>query len=208
MPVINALLAQARAQGQQWFFATGDVGTDGCQDGTGVLSAGWPASAPNAVGVGGEQIATDGTEQAWGDPSNGGGGGGGPSETFDKPAYQVGVTPNDNSRDTPDVVALAGSPGVVQIDSGKPTASEGTSAAAPLWAAMWALIDQSQGGKGLPTGLEKLYKLGKAGTGFRDITIGSNAGGTTPGFPAGPGYDLATGLGAPDLQTLIAAWGN
>jgi kumamolisin len=209
MPVINALLKQAKAQGQQWFFASGDAGTDGCQDGAGnkIISAGWPASSPFAVGVGGEQLASDGSEQAWGE-KGGGGGGGGPSESFDKPAYQMGVTPDDGARDEPDVVALAGYPGVMQIANGKLTGSAGTSAAAPMWAAMWALIDQSQGGKGLPTGLENLYKLAGAGTGFRDITAGTNGDGTTPGFPAVAGFDLATGWGAPNLTTLIAGWNN
>jgi kumamolisin len=207
MPVVNALLQQAKAQGQIWFFASGDSGTDGCRDGAGnkILSAGWPASSPYAIGVGGEQLAVDGTEQAWG-ATGGGGGGGGPSESLDKPAFQVGVTPNDGARDEPDVVALAGSPGVLQVQSGQLSGSEGTSAAAPMWAAMWALLDQSQGGKGLPNGIERLYVLGKSGTGFRDIIKGTNGDGTTPGFPALKGFDLATGWGAPNLSGLIAAW--
>ena len=67
MPVMNALFAQAQAEGQQWFFASGDTGTDGCRDGTGnkILSAGWPASSPYVVGVGGTTSTTGTTEIAW-----------------------------------------------------------------------------------------------------------------------------------------------
>jgi subtilase family serine protease len=213
MPVLNALFAQAKAQGQQWFFAAGDSGTDGCRDGAGnkILSVGWPASSPFVVGVGGEQVSAQGAEQAWGGPNGGGGGGGGgQSESFDKPAFQAGVGPfaNDGARDEPDVAALAGPPGVTIIAGGMPNTVEGTSAAAPMWAGMWALIDQARGGKGLPSGLEQLYLLGKAGKGFRDLRAGNNGDGSTPGFAAGPGYDLATGWGAPDVTKLIASWGN
>jgi hypothetical protein len=74
---------------------------------------------------------------------------------------------------------------------------------------MWAVIDQHQGGNGLPKGLESLYALGKAGKGFRDVAQGANVGpggrGTT-GYPAGTGYDLASGWGSPLLAQLIASW--
>ena len=66
MTVMNALFAQAQAESQQWFFAAGDSGTDGCRDypadangqatgpgGNKVVSAGWPSSSPYAVSVGG-----------------------------------------------------------------------------------------------------------------------------------------------------------
>ncbi len=70
--VLNSLFMQAKAGGQAWFIASGDNGTDGCQDGstTGVLSVDWPASSPYVFGVGGTQIKS-GVEQAW---FSGGGG--------------------------------------------------------------------------------------------------------------------------------------
>ncbi|MGZ3429752.1 MAG: S53 family peptidase, partial [Polyangia bacterium] len=116
MAVMNTLFEQAQAEGQQWFFASGDTGTDGCRDGAGNkhITAGWPTSSPYIIGVGGTMIGSDGTEVAW----NGNtaaqelAGGGGPSEVFTKPAYQVGKTPNDNARDTPDFSAIAGGAGV------------------------------------------------------------------------------------------------
>src|SRR6185369_11348168 len=113
--VINTLFEQALAEGQTWFFASGDTGTDACRDGSGNkhLDAGWPGSSPFAVGVGGTMIGTGGVEVTWNENATGGGaGGGGPSEIFSKPAYQQGKTPADGARDTPDLSAIAGGGGV------------------------------------------------------------------------------------------------
>lgn len=181
MPVLNAILAQAKAAGQTWFFASGDNGTDGCRNGPGntVASVGWPASSPYAVGVGGTDIAATPTttpitgEQVWNEfdlnmngyfgDTFGGGGGGGVSEAQLKPAFQTGVGPgaSDGSRDEPDVSALGGSPGVELLITNPQTGAveatniAGTSAATPMWAGMWALIAQAKGFTTLPNGLEK-----------------------------------------------------
>jgi kumamolisin len=197
---------QAKAQGQTWFFASGDNGTDDCQDGSGnhTLNTEWPASSPSAVGVGGTNISLPSfTETAWN------GGGGGQSEVFTKPDYQIGVGPypNDGVRDVPDIAAVAGSPGIAVYQGGGVGAAEGTSAATPIVAAIWSLLDQSQGGKGLTNFHERIYALGKAGsTGFHDITSGSNPGPGTKGYSAVPGYDLATGWGTPNLKELVNQW--
>jgi kumamolisin len=205
MPILNALFAQARAEGQQWFFASGDTGSDGCRDGNGnkILSAGWPASSPNVVGVGGTTIGA--TETAWT------GGGGGVSESLDKPAYQMNVTPNDSSRDEPDVAAVAGGSGVAIVDNGAQTGVGGTSAATPIWAGIYAnlLQQKAPAGKGFTNALEQIYTLGKAAKGFHDITTGTQVGpsGTgTGGYSAAAGYDLVTGWGTPNLATLITNW--
>ena len=240
MPVLNAMLAQAKAAGQTWFFAAGDAGTDGCRNGPGntIVSAGWPASSPYVVGVGGTDILKTPTttpitgEQVWNENDNkdgeyfgvtfGGAGGGGVSEVQAKPAFQTGVGPGagDSSRDEPDVSALGGSPGVEifvtpqgQAQAAEPIA--GTSAATPMWAGMWALIAQAKGLTSITNGLEQIYALGKAdqtlttGQSFNDITIGNNGGpGDEPtgGYPAGKGYDLATGWGTPNVPAIIANW--
>ncbi len=219
MPVMNALFAQARAQGQQWFFAAGDTGSDGCRDndpqyggtpGTNkILSAGWPASSPYVVGVGGTQVLDATTEMLWD------GSGGGVSESFDKPAYQTGLTPSDSSRDEPDVAALAGGSGVAIVSNGRAGAVGGTSAATPIWAGVYAVLLQQKApaGKGFTNALERFYQLGSAKKGFTDIVPdpngttqlgpGENAGG---GYPAAAGYDLVTGWGTPNLTSLIANW--
>ena len=207
MPILNALFAQARAEGQQWFFASGDTGSDGCRDKTGnkILSAGWPASSPNVVGVGGTTVSSATAETAWT------GAGGGVSESLDKPAYQTGVTPADSSRDEPDVAAIAGGSGVIIYDQGSQTSVLGTSAATPIWAGVYANLLQAKApaGKGFTNALEQFYTLGKNGKGFHDITTGTQVGpsGTgTGGYSAKAGYDLVTGWGTPNLTDLVANW--
>lgn len=71
----------------------------------------------------------------------------------------------------------------------------GTSAVAPLWAGLIALLNQSAGA---PLGFahSRLYQLlGSAA--FRDITTGNNG-----SYSAGPGWDACTGLGSPDGTAL------
>jgi kumamolisin len=76
----------------------------------------------------------------------------------------------------------------------------GTSAVAPLWAALVALINQ---GRGKPLGYLNplLYKAGTQG--FRDITSGTNG-----AFTAGPGWDTCTGLGSPKGDALLQLLGT
>ncbi|HEY1587123.1 MAG TPA: S53 family peptidase [Polyangia bacterium] len=212
MPVMNSMFMQAKAEGQQWFFASGDSGTDGCRDGSGnkIISAGWPASSPYVVGVGGTGVQTGTTEIVWdwGD-AFGGATGGGASESLDKPAFQMGVTPADGARDEPDVAALAGAPGVVVVLDGAQGGFGGTSAATPMWAGAWALLEQGKGHKTITNGVETLYTLGKNGMGFHDITSGNNGGPgdvATGGYAAAAGYDLSTGWGSPNVTALIANW--
>jgi kumamolisin len=75
-----------------------------------------------------------------------------------------------------------------------------------MWAGIWSLLLQAKSPTGISTGLESLYTLGKAGQGFHDITSGNNSDGSTPGFNAGVGYDLATGWGSPNVPSLITNW--
>ena len=221
MPTMHAMLAEAKAEGQTWFFAAGDTGTDACRSGTTnkIVSAGWPASAPWVVGVGGTQISTGTTEVTWNSyPGSilapGAAGGGGVSESLDKPAYQMGVTPNDGARDEPDVAALAGSPNInIYLAGASPFGNTvpvgGTSAAAPMWAGVWALLEQAKNHVAITNSLEGLYTLGKNGKGFHDVTSGNNGGPGdtgTGGYPAAMGYDLATGWGSPNTAELIANW--
>jgi len=211
MAVLNNLFQQAKAQGQQWFFASGDNGTDACRDGkpNQVISVNWPSSSPYVISVGGTQLGGNGAnpttgETVWG---GAGAGGGGQSEIIAKPAYQMGVGPypNDGVRDQPDVAALAGGPGVCVYAQGQTFPSEGTSAATPMWAAVWAILDEVKGGgAGITNAHERIYQL--AGVGFNDITAGNNSDAVTPGYPGLVGYDLATGWGSPNVTALVGAW--
>jgi subtilase family serine protease len=218
MPVLHALFAQAKAQGQTWFIAAGDTGTDACRSGTSnkTVSAGWPASAPWVMGVGGTQLDDNNVEVVWNSYGTNfpAGTGGGVSESLDKPAYQVGVTPNDGARDEPDVAALAGYPyvSVYMVEAGSTDpilAIGGTSASAPMWAGIWALLEQSTGGAPITNSHERLYELGKLGKGFHDVVSGNNGGPSdtpTGGYPAVAGYDLSTGWGTPNTADLLASW--
>ena len=95
----------------------------------------------------------------------------------------------------------------------------GTSAGAPTFAGILALINQATGSTGLGNVNPMLYALSASSpAAFHDITSGNNnapctagttncpAGTTSFGFSAGPGYDQVTGLGSLDVANLISAW--
>jgi kumamolisin len=117
----------------------------------------------------------------------------------------VGKTPADNARDTPDISAIAGGGGVFIALQKQHGTVGGTSAAAPICAGAWALVDQGKGGGGITDALTKMYAVGTSGA-FNDILSGDNGGpdDKSPGYPAGAGYDLATGWGSPNVAKLIA----
>jgi subtilase family serine protease len=85
----------------------------------------------------------------------------------------------------------------------------GTSAAAPAWAALIALANASGRCGGVPIGFANpaLYDAAASAysTDFNDITSGNNdMTGLNRGlYPAGPGYDMATGLGSPNGTALV-----
>jgi kumamolisin len=85
----------------------------------------------------------------------------------------------------------------IAVDGGQQTVG-GTSAVAPLWAGLIALINQSLG---RPAGFvqPQLYG-GGARAGFRDVTQGNNG-----AYNAGPGWDPCTGLGSPNGAALLAS---
>jgi hypothetical protein len=96
--------------------------------------------------------------------------------------------------------------------SGAPTGWQGTggtSGAAPLWAALFALADGAPACHGLPVGFVNPALYGAAagtgkGTYFHDVTSGDNDF-TQLGdgrYPAGVGYDMASGVGSPDAAAL------
>jgi uncharacterized repeat protein (TIGR03803 family) len=180
--------------------ATGDYGAPG----------GYPAYSPNVVAVGGTtlNVGSSGdyeSEFGW----SGSGGGVSTYEYEAQPAFQNGaVTQSNTQRTIPDVAFDAnpnsGVPVYDSYDFGTSTPwvmEGGTSLSCPCWAGIIAIADQGRAlaGRGSLDGatqtLPRLYAL--AETDFNDITTGNN------GYPAGPGYDLVTGLGSPIADTLI-----
>ena len=227
-------MAQAAAEGQFWFSASGDNGTDDCENGSTAVSADFPGTSPYVISVGGTNVQgiTNGSggvtgwaaESTWQWSNSDGASGGGRSIFYAKPAYQNGVTPNDGARDVPDVALLADNvnDGVYsccsvngQVESGW----GGTSEAAPMWAAFLAIVEQSKNksGRTLVNPHLRLYALAKSSkySGlFHDVLTGNNGvpadddpyNHSFPGFNAGQGFDLATGWGSFNGAPLLAAY--
>ncbi len=106
-------------------------------------------------------------------------------------------------RDVPDVAMIAGAPGVLlYVDkSGTPTLQccyGGTSLAAPIWAAMQALVGGFQGN------LNYAFYGSGGPPGVRDVTTGNNSFDGVTGFAAQVGYDQATGFGSVDIAQYVA----
>lgn len=192
------------ALGVNIFVSSGDAGSNPDNTGhnaSGPLQAEFASSDPFVIGVGGTslQLNADGTvksETGWT------GGGGGKSIFFKKPAWQKGLgVPSDNRRMVPDVSLVADpNTGALVIFNNEVQQIGGTSWSAPVWAAFCALINQARNTKGkpaLPFLPPLIYPL--VGTScFRDIKAGSNG-----AYSAHDGYDLVTGLGAPDFTLLV-----
>ena len=194
--------------GVAFFASSGDAGAP----------VSYPAVSPNVVSVGGTSLRLNSgnyfSESGWS------GSGGGISAYESQPAYQNGVvTGSTTKRANPDVSYDADpSTGLAVYDSyGNGSASPwsqygGTSAAAPQWAALTAIVDQGRGMAGLGSLdgakqlLPALYKV--AAGDFHDVNSGGNAG--SPSYSATTGYDLVTGRGTPVANLLITdlvAWG-
>jgi subtilase family serine protease len=181
--------------------------------------ADYPASSPNVTTVGGTNLFFGANGKAnpngayigevvWNDGF--GAGGGGISGFFNSPDFQGDLFSKSGKnqlrmRGYPDVAYNAGVVGGVIVHLGFAGLNGffifgGTSAGAPQWAGIVALINQKVG---KPIGFlnKSLYKLGKAGTlgtVMHDITIGDNSFAGVTGFPATPGWDFATGWGTPN----------
>ncbi len=214
---LDSVCADAGTLGITVCAAAGDSGASGTNPPTRRANVDFPASSPNALACGGTELRASGgrieSETVWNEPA-GGATGGGVSEVFPLPSYQqgIGVPPSLNAghaigRGVPDVAGDAdpNSGYAVRVD-GEDIVVGGTSAVAPLWAALIALINQSRG-RPLGAPHAALYALGKSGRGFHDIVEGNNAIAPYPGYPAKPGWDACTGWGSPDGQALVAGLG-
>ena len=210
---MNAALQDAATLGVTVTVAAGDNGSsDGDSDGK--LHVDFPASSPYALACGGTTLngtgSTISSETVWNETANNEGAtGGGVSTVFAVPSYQssssVPVQPQTNfaGRGVPDVAGDADpSTGYQVLVSGQSIVVGGTSAVAPLWAALVALFNQQLG---TPVGFlnPKLYPLGESV--FRDITSGNNDDSGLGYYSAGPGWDACTGLGSPNGSALLNA---
>jgi len=213
IPAESQIFQRMAIQGQSIFAAAGDCGaydTRNFKTGVCITNEGYhvddPASQPYVTGVGGTTLTgsvASFTETTWNELalSDGGASGGGVSAIWPIPSYQIGVVgaASQQFRNVPDVSLNAdwdSSPYVMWV-GGREYTNGGTSAAAPLWAALTALINQERTATGKePLGFVNpaLYQIGtstNAATAFKDITSGNNA-----LYNAGSGYDNATGWGS------------
>ncbi|BDI31606.1 peptidase S53 [Capsulimonas corticalis] len=197
---------QLAALGVNVFVSSGDAGSNPDETGHGfgpTPQVEYASSDPCVVGVGGTSLflAGDGSvskEIGWAN------GGGGKSVAFKhRPVWQRGTgVPGGRQRLVPDV-SLTADPneGAFLILNGVAQQFGGTSWSAPVWAAFCALINEARANAGkasLPFLNPLIYPL--IGTScFRDIVKGTNG-----AFDAVPGYDMVTGIGAPNVKALIA----
>ncbi|MDR3703833.1 MAG: S53 family peptidase [Candidatus Sulfopaludibacter sp.] len=186
--------------------ASGDGGSsDGVTDGKDHVD--FPASSPHILACGGTSLQSSNgkisSETVWNDGAQGGATGGGFSTQFPLPTWQSGVPSSSSGRGVPDVSGDADpNSGYQVLVDGQSLVIGGTSAVAPLWSGLIALLNQKLG---KPVGFlqPSLYGLPAAAQAFRDITQGSNG-----LFAAGPGWDACTGLGSPVGKNLLAALGG
>ncbi len=202
---IDNACASAGALGITITVASGDNGSsDGVSGGGNNVD--FPASSPHVLGCGGTKLEGSGTtitsEVVWNDGAEGGASGGGVSNVFALPTWQQNAnvpkpSGNTGGRGVPDVAGNASpTTGYNILVDGSQEVVGGTSAVAPLWAALIARINQQIG---KPVGFVNptLYDSPSA---FHDITSGNNG-----SFSAGPGWDACTGLGSPIGVDIAAA---
>jgi kumamolisin len=207
---MNTALQDASTVNVSVFAASGDnLSTDSVNDGRAHVD--FPASSPWVIGCGGTSISVNGTtitsETVWNDGSSGGGGG--ISDLFAVPSFQqnTSLPPSVNDgqkrRGVPDVAGdAAPGTGYRVVVNGRTEVVGGTSAVAPLWAGLTALINE---GATAPVGFFLPFVYANP-TLLRQITQGNNIpSGSSLGYEAGTGWNACTGLGVPNGESLFVA---
>ncbi|HEV2342598.1 MAG TPA: S53 family peptidase, partial [Actinocrinis sp.] len=236
----STLLATAAAQGQTVVASSGDSGSTDCYNTADTtpnssLAVDDPASQPTVLGVGGTSMSglNNPPQSTWNSAQGGsyGAGGGGVSSAQTQPVFQKGIAATGYTancaaaagagcRQVPDVSAFADPvDGYVIAEYNSADSAidlgiiGGTSGAAPVWAAIYALADSSAACKTNGNAGEAAPALYAAGTTpsnysvFRDITSGNNgisAYHAPYAYPATSGYDMASGWGAPVASGVAA----
>ncbi|HEY6325176.1 MAG TPA: S53 family peptidase [Candidatus Cybelea sp.] len=196
LEILDELFTAAALLGVSVFCAAGDNGAE--LDAAGNAHVLAPASSPFAHAIGGTQLVADEngtTEVAW--PKTGGGF----SEKFDAAAWQGAAALAASAyheapgRGVPDFAAEV-MPGYAIVFAGTELAAGGTSAAAPMWSALVARINQRSG---TPAGFIAPLLYAASATVFRDVTSGSN-----DRYQSAAGWNPCTGLGVP-IGTAVEA---
>lgn len=219
----DAVYQAAASAGMSVFASAGDGGAG---NGYATPNALFPASDPLVTSVGGTNLfmqdnGTYSNETVWNDADPTlcpftcaygafGATGGATSDLFAAPSYQSALS-GLSQRSTADVAYNASVYTAVMVFISMPGVPPGfyffggTSEGAPQWAAITALADEAAG-HSLGAMNPRLYAIGanpaQYAQAFHDVTVGQNGFGS-PGYSAGTGYDLPTGLGSPDVANLI-----
>ncbi|WP_020497829.1 S53 family peptidase [Sciscionella marina] len=194
---LDPALRRANRSGVSLVASSGDDGATspapGNQGDYPFRAASWPAADPFVTSVGGTSLSLDENGKRTKPDELIDFSGGGFSKVYKRPAWQNRVADITGSpmRSFPDITMKG---------------EEGTSQSAPLFAGSLALAVQAAGHR-LGQINPALYRLGAQGTkaGIVDVTKGANDYAGVPGFRAGPGFDVASGWGTPDLATFVPA---
>jgi kumamolisin len=198
---MGKVFARALAQGVNILVASGDQGSDSCNNKT--VAADWPAAHPDVVAVGGTTLTPMNgyfDETAWSL------GGGGISKKWALPAYQNGL--GLSKRAYPDVAfnadpSVSPEPIYIQVKGQQGWAAVGgTSMASPQWAGFLALVNAARAAQGKAAlGFLNpiIYGLSAANraVAFNDVTNGSNG-----AYSAATGFDEVSGWGSMNGEQL------
>ena len=204
-PGYEQVFMELAAQGQNLFIASGDSGAN-------VGNVGYPGNSPNVTDVGGTDLTTAGAGGPWASETAWIGSGGGWSTQSPIPSYQVPVINSANQgspsyRNIPDIAMEANTDNFFCANGSCQGGIGGTSLAAPRWAGFLALANEQA--NGYPIGFlnSTYYNLGQTSTYanvFHDIVVGDNFNTSSPNlFQAVAGYDLTSGWGSPNGQSML-----
>jgi kumamolisin len=210
-------LRDAACLGITFCAPTGDLGSHNGED-DGLAHANYPASSIYALACAGTTVSTAAgsiaDEVVW---QNGEkhATGGGVSRLFSRPDYQKAagvcarsVNPGaDTGRGVADVAGHADDERGYYVYAPDPRVMGGTSAVAPLWAGLIALLNEKLGRR---VGYinPHLYPIAAPASALRDITNGGNGTVAVPGYQATPGWDPCSGWGSPDGMALLKTFMN
>ena len=209
----NPFFQEFAAQGQSLFVISGDLGA---YTGSDSSDESYPGEDIYVTTVGGTHLTTNGAGGSWQSETAWSYSGGGPSDDgFAIPTWQAPVINSSNGgsytkRNAPDVAAEGDYDNYICYNNGTCQGNwGGTSFATPRWAGFMALINQQAAANGYsPLGFlnPTIYLIGQGlnyNNDFHDITSGNNNNGKGQSYNAVVGYDLVTGWGSPNGQSLI-----
>ncbi|KAK6516966.1 hypothetical protein TWF506_006846 [Arthrobotrys conoides] len=196
-----------------------------------IFNPDFPSNCPYILAVGSTEYVNGGRERA----TQAFGSGGGFSNVHAQPSYQSAAVANyfasktlpfksynlsdlnqnigsggglfnRGGRGYPDVAALGNN--ILIVTRGLTMLVGGTSASAPIWAAMLTRVNEERLKRNMPTVGFVQPALYQNAALFNDIIVGSNPGGCSrTGFPTAAGWDPVTGLGSIRLPNLFRIFG-